>query len=334
MGKRIVARAPGKLILTGEYAVTQGNPAIAFAIDRYLITTVTRQSPPEIMFDLVNLPHKGSRTIGALRRVANRAQDSFHRFQQGKAGIRDVIRKPFELMEYTTSRLIDKFSQELQQGVRIRTESNIPTGSGMGSSAASIVSATHALSAYFGRELSDIDRHAFHLETENLQHGRSSGIDIYLSQHGGVYYFTSKTQQARMIWDLPLWIVNTGTPECTTGECSVQVRNLFEQKPSLIKQFATVTKAIDTAWQAQDIDTLKASVNTNQQLLVEIGVVPAAVQKIIATITQQGLAAKVCGAGAIRGDHAGMVLVIGGKPEGVDCEQVHIVKQGVELIDD
>ena len=163
MKRTVSARAPGKLILTGEHAVAYGQPAIAFAVDRYLTTTVSPQSPPEVMFDLVNLPHKGSRTLSTLRRAAQRAQQSFRRFQAGEVGIRQVIRKPFELMEYTASTLIDRFNQSLEHGVKIRTESTIPTGSGMGSSAASIVSATCALSAYFDRELTEQERHTFHL---------------------------------------------------------------------------------------------------------------------------------------------------------------------------
>lgn len=332
MRRMTSARAPGKLILSGEHAVAYGQPALAFAVDRYLTTTVSSQSPPEVMFDLVNLPHKGSRTLSALRRIANRAQQSFSRFQAGEAGIREVIRKPFELMEYTASKLIDRFNQSLEHGVKIRTESTIPTGSGMGSSAASIVSATRALSAYFNRELTEQERHSFHLETENLQHGRSSGIDLYLSYHGGMYYFTCNTQQPRPIWDTPLWVIDSGAPVCTTGECTTHVRQVFDKHPGLIKQFAKVTEQIDRAWQQQDLEALKQGVYANHQLLCQIGVVPESVQQLIDTLWQQGLAAKVCGAGAICGDKAGVALVIGGRPDHRQAQQIQIVEHGVELI--
>jgi len=332
MRHTVSARAPGKLILTGDHTVAYGQPAIAFAIDRYLTTTVSPQSPPEIMFDLVNLPHKGSRTLRALHRTAKRAQQSFTRFQDGEVGIREVIRKPFELIEYTAAKFIDRFNHHLEHGVKIRTESTIPTGSGMGSSAASIVSTTRALSAYFDRELTEQELQSFHLETENLQHGCSSGLDLYVSYHGGMHFFTKDSQEPRPIWELPLWAINTGAPLCTTGECVSHAGKIIEAQPSLIEQFAQVTARIDKAWQQKNIQSLKQGIHANHQLLCHIGVVPEPVQHLINDLWQQGLAAKVCGAGAICGDHAGMVLVIGSQLEYPQAQPVHIVEHGVELI--
>src|SRR5262245_32806891 len=42
----MIARAPGKLILTGEYAVLDGAPALVIAVDRRAIARQTRPPPP------------------------------------------------------------------------------------------------------------------------------------------------------------------------------------------------------------------------------------------------------------------------------------------------
>ena len=39
----IVARAPGKLVALGEYAVLEGAPAIVLAVDRYCEATLAHE---------------------------------------------------------------------------------------------------------------------------------------------------------------------------------------------------------------------------------------------------------------------------------------------------
>jgi hypothetical protein len=61
----------------------------------------------------------------------------------------------------------------------------------------------------------------------------------------------------------------------------------------------------------EDAVLLWNSVRENHRLLCEIGVVPTRVKKMIEAIEALGGAAKICGAGSVTGENAGVVWVVG-----------------------
>ncbi|MDF2691492.1 MAG: putative phopshomevalonate kinase [Gammaproteobacteria bacterium] len=336
--KKITARAPAKLIISGEHSVVHGCPALALAVNRYSDTTVSSHSMPHVLFDLVNLPHKKERTLTALRRLKSRLHNSYNAFLRGEKGIRDVLKKPFELLEYTTSNLIDKLEIDPKQGLNIHTHSNIPTGCGMGSSAAAIVSTNFALAHFLEREISLQDLQAFNLAAENLQHGKSSGLDLYICSHGGCHYFQKGHAETRNLAHFTLQIINTGSPKSSTGECVKHSSELL-QSVALRESFTQVTEKIDSAWRQQNFELFTQSIRENHQLLCKLEVVPEKIQNLIHALEQKGAAAKVCGAGAIYGDAAGIVLVLGGvnieetvKQYGYQLETLQAEPIGVRLL--
>lgn len=304
------ARSPAKLILSGEHSVVYGKPAIAMAINRYAESTIMSSLSSAILFNCLNLKYAKSFTLHTLKVLKKRLQYQYHEFLEGRCNIREVLKRPFELLQYTVTHLIETWDIPLSQGqgLEIYSSSEIPMGCGMGSSAAMVMSTLHALAHFFKIEIDPIRTLTLGREAENLQHGYSSGIDLQLAMDGGCLRYQEGKSVRREIPHFPLTIVQTGRPETTTGQCVANVAKHFKQS-SIMEEFAAVTEGFDAALQNNDMNKIQEFIRLNHRLLVEIGVVPDKVQAFIAELEKEDYAAKICGAGAVAGEKAGVVLV-------------------------
>ncbi len=301
--------APGKLILSGEHAVVYGKPALAMAINRYATATATPQLLPLVSFDLSDLSYEHGLTLTALNHLKNRIKQKYERFMHGDFKIRDVLQKPVELAQFAFTLFLETLNLKLTQGVRIRLQSDIPMGCGMGSSAATVLSIVHAIAHHMQVDISSELFYRLSLEAENMQHGYSSGLDLRVSLHGGCMLVKEGQIEQRPIPSLPMYLVNTGAPKSTTGECVTQAATHFK-KSQLGADFAAITEAMDKALQANNLQEVLQTVRMNHLLLTKIGVVPPSVQQFIREIENTEGAAKICGAGAVSGDKGGVVLVM------------------------
>lgn len=304
------ARAPAKLILSGEHAVLYGQPALAMAINRYTETTVSWSTPLHLSFDLLGINYKQKLTLEALKRLKHKLQRQYQAFHHGRLSIREVLKNPFELTLYTAMNVLERLKHALPMGIDIGTDSSIPIGAGLGSSAACVVSMIKALCHFLAIDLSVDDYLRLGIESENLQHGVSSGLDIRMSYHGGAGYFHQGHFHTRPLPNLPLQLVLTGCPSSTTGECVAHAAKFF-QDPGLAAAFGTVTHALDQALLQHQTAEVADLINQNQLLLQRLQVVPSKVTAFINEVRTWGAAAKVCGAGSVQGDAAGAVLVLG-----------------------
>lgn len=297
--------APGKLILSGEHAVVYGSPAIAMAINRYAVATVTPERSNDFAFHLADLAHNSRLSLSALHILKDKIKRKYRRFIRGEYTIRQVLHKPFELAQVALGIVAESLNLSSPPGMKIQVTSDIPIGCGMGSSAATILCVMQALSAHMQTPLSNDALYALALQAENIQHGRSSGLDLRIALSGGCLFVHGEVVQARPLPTVPLYLVNTGTPAATTGQCVEAVATYF-QATTIANEFAAVTSRMDVALQAQDHDGFRAAIAANHALLVRIGIVPQRVQDFIRCVPG---VAKVCGAGTVIGDKAGVVLV-------------------------
>jgi mevalonate kinase len=307
------AIAPGKLILSGEHAVVYGRPAVAMAIDLSAQTTITPADGSDIAFSLHNYGQHERFRIRALREMNKRIQHNYDLFLKGDLGIRDVLAKPIELVQFAFITLLDGLHLKLEQGVDIGMKSTIPEGCGLGSSAASVLSELRAVGHFMRVDFRPDWHYKYSLVAENMQHGHASGVDSFVSLHGGCVRFQDGNGVKVAMPSIPVFIVNTGKPETTTGECVEQVRKEFESD-RIWNDFEDVTDEIAAVIGGRDMESIQAAVRQNHKLLCRIGVVPEPVQQFITDIESAGGAAKICGAGATKGVNGGIVMVIAEAP--------------------
>lgn len=310
MMRTFKARSPAKLILSGEHSVVYGKPAIAMAIDRYAESTVLSGLSSVILFNCLNLKYAKSFTLQTLKILKKQLHEQYHAFLEGRCGIRDVLKKPFELMQYTVTHLLESWNVSLSEGLEIRASSNIPIGCGMGSSAALVMSTLYALMHFLKLEIDPVKILSLGREAENLQHGFSSGLDLHLAMAGGCLRFQEGRTVARSLPPFPLAIAQTGKPRSTTGQCVSVAGRFFKKNPEILNDFAEITEAFDKALVKGDLTAIQTCVRENHKLLVKVGVVPPKVQAFIQAIEEAGGAAKICGAGGVTGENAGVVLVV------------------------
>jgi mevalonate kinase len=245
----------------------------------------------------------------ALQDFKRRAAQNYHLFLEGELGIRDVLHKPIDLFKYGFITVLDGLHRQLDRGIVIKLKSNLPVGSGMGSSAASVLSELRALGHYLRVDFKPEWYYEFSIEAEKLQHGHPSGVDSYISLYGGCATFENGEAQSIPLPRMQMYLVETGRPEVTTGECVVQVKEQFE-KDMIWNDFEDVTREVESAVRENNDTLMRSLLRENHRLLCRIGVVPEKVQRFVGDVEAAGGAAKVCGAGSVRGENGGVVLVL------------------------
>ncbi|WP_286237422.1 mevalonate kinase family protein [Neptuniibacter halophilus] len=294
------AKAPGKMILSGEHSVVYGAPAIAVAVDQSVTARFTPSTGSTL--ELRSSLGEYSQPLTELESLSDQLDSRYDAFLQHRLGIREVLQHPLELISYTLAQA--GFSSA---GV-IDINSTIPAGAGMGSSAALIAA---LLKLAQGNHEEDSDPERFFRTVrycERLQHGRGSAIDAAAVTYGGLIRVC-----ADEVTPLPYtlgrdwYIWNSGSPQSSTGETVAAVRAEFEGAP-VWSAFSAVTEALQQALQNADQSALPDLIRSNQLLLEQIGVVPEPVAETIRQVVALGGAGKVCGAGSLGGKAAGQVL--------------------------
>jgi len=289
---RVVARAPGKLILTGEYAVLCGAPALVAAIDRRVEVSLRLdsfagplavESRAEQEHWLVRHPEHEELTGGDLGAVL--------------AAVRIATAWAPELRGRGIEAHVDS-SSFLADGKKL----------GLGRSAATVTAAVAALLAAAGhRDRQETSEAAIAAHTL-FQEGHGSGADVAASVHGGVVDFRrSGGRLAITPRALPpgLHLVVGWTGESMPTDPLLKrfaAAASSRQPPALADLCAVAEQAAEAATLA-DAEGFLVAVADTAALLERLGheldlpIVTPALARLVETARRAGAVAKPSGAG-------------------------------------
>ena len=191
----IGARAPGKLILSGEHSVVYGKPALAVAIETYIemwFTPLHQTGGLRTVFE--SLSPSSFYPLDILKGFKDTLDRRFDDFMNGALPVQNILQRPDDLSIYALTSLLPNLpipgasvgGLPLPVPGQLASRSEMPLGAGLGSSAA-VVAATFVLFEHLlRRPQNPKDRFDKVRFCERLQHGRGSAIDASAVVFGGM----------------------------------------------------------------------------------------------------------------------------------------------------
>ncbi len=279
--RKVIVSAPGKIHLLGEHSVVYGKPALLTTINLRATATVTQHRNP--LFEEGSIEAKFKKIV------------------------EPIVQKKLKLKKMPF--------YELQ------IASQIPLGSGLGSSATISSAYIGALLTYLRVTWNKDLINELTFQAERVFQGNPSGGDNSTVIYGGLIWFRKETPNLKLIQPLEFSIspklsknfilINTGRPQEITAEMVEMVNSkfkvqnskfqkIFDHQEQLVKELLPVLK------DGNEKEFLKI-IRMGQKNLETIGVVSKKVLPIIRQIEKIGGAAKISGAGG-KADASGILL--------------------------
>ncbi|XP_064024492.1 mevalonate kinase [Pogoniulus pusillus] len=377
--RRLLLSAPGKAILHGEHAVVHGKVALAVALD---LRTFLRLRPCGEGKVCIRLPGVGverswdTLRLQALRKGFAAASDgskspSVEQLETLKefAGIAARASSPESLATLAFLYMYLAISAKYGDvpNLDILVWSQLPTGAGLGSSAAYAVCLAAALLTACGaiscplkegestarwteEELTLINSWAF--QGERVIHGNPSGVDNAVGTWGGALrYQSGKITPLKRVPMLRILLTNTKVPR-STKVLVAGVKEKLLKYPAIMNPVLDSIDAISQECQSlleampanpspEDYPVLEELFDINQHHLNVIGVGHPSLDRLCQVTASHGLHSKLTGAGGggcgitlLRPDTS-LLAVEAAKEDlcacGFECWETNIGAPGVTL---
>ena len=287
------ASAPGKVILSGEYAVLDGAPAICMAVDRRARVTLS-----EVSGDTFRVTAPGFSDTAACFQISD---GDIQWDDAGEAlGVVDSVWRAAGMERLA--------AQAIELDTVVFTDSSSGSKVGIGSSAALVVALCAALKN--SADVAAIQSMALRAHTD-LQGGVGSGADIACSLYGGlIEYRKEGSSVARLAWPQNLsWrLIWTGTSASTKDKLDHLDAGI--SKPSRVR-LAGASETMAEIWRGGDAVEITDSYKDYCERLHEfsvdhdLGIFDAGHDALWQAAKAMDLIYKPCGAG---GGDIGIVI--------------------------
>ena len=318
----ITVTAPGKAVLSGEYAVLEGAPAISTAVNRRARVSIANSLTAEHCIT----------TPGYL--------EGSWRFRVSDTGDMEWLQP---LPETTAFSLVEGIWKSFdttdwpELSVTVDTQAFRDAGTGLkyglGSSAAIATALAAALQSFSAADL-DIDRIAYDAHGR-FQGGRGSGVDIATSFHGGlIEYRRGGAAALQLQWPegLRYQFLWSGRAVATPAVLAKLAEG--RSNADSCRLLSDCAEAIANAWSTGDcreiLHSFPTYIDALQQFSVDhdLGIFDAGHEGLVQVAADAGVIYKPCGAG---GGDMGVVLTDNLDAMTAFCEQA--TQQGFQTLD-
>ena len=259
----------GKIILLGEHAVVYGDPALAAALDRGVaIAAVPTPAGGSLRIDIPAWNLKAKATD-----------------------------------DHPVARSLEAIADELGVGrpaVTLVGDAQIPPGAGLGSSAALAVAVARALLAHDKRSADHATVTRAAGISEDLMHGRASGIDVAFAASGGIGVYRRATGvRAFSTPALRVLVGPSGAPRSTSAMVDkVAAATNALADDTRLRELGGLTDTGTAALVARDLAGVGATMNRAHQVLAGLGVSTPLLDSLCDLAREAGAhGAKLTGAG-------------------------------------
>lgn len=295
----ITISVPSKVHLLGEHSVVYGKPALLAAIDERICVTIASSKIKQFV------------------------------------GVKEYKKEVNQLLEILEEEIKKQTRFKKIPSYRLRIKSEIPVGSGLGSSAALSAGLTTALLSFFKVPWDNKIVFDIAYAGEKFFHGNPSGGDLAAVIEGGFLWFRKEFEFLKSFSTLPFKthknikqfiLINSGKPKESTKEMVEKVarfKKSFPQKTEAIfNSQEELTKKMTIALRDGDEDLLIQCIKLGEENLEKLGVVSKRTQTLIKEIEKLGGAAKISGGGGVK-EGSGMLLSYHRSPSILDQIFLH-----------